>query len=129
MEKHLRRYGSMDYTPRQIRHTIERYQELRSIAEVVASSLEDGRTNVVIKCRVFENIVCMLVDLDNSILTLTPRQQEVVALVKMGYSNEIISKKLNISVATTKFHINAAILRINTYLNFGKITDKDERIS
>jgi len=118
----------MDYTPRQIRHTIERYQELRSIAEVVASSLEDGNSNVIIKCRVFENILCMLVDLDTSILMLTPRQQEVVTLVKAGYSNEIISQKLNISVATIKFHINAAILRINTYLNFGKITDENERI-
>lgn len=115
----------MDYTPRQIRHTIERYQELRSIAEVVASSLEGGRGNATIKCRVFENILCMLVDLDTSIVMLTPRQQDVIALIKAGYSNEFISQKLNISVATTKFHLHAAILRINTYLNFGKITDKE----
>ncbi len=111
--------GSIDYTQKQIRYTIERYQELRSLVEVVSSSLEEVGTNEIIKCRVFEHILCIVVDLDTSIEILTPRQQEVVTLVKAGYSNEIISHKLNISVATIKFHLNAAILRMTTYLNFG----------
>lgn len=111
----------MDYTPTQIRHTIERYQELRSIAEVVASCLEDGESHVMSKCRVFENILCMLVDLDTAILLLTPRQQEVVRIMKAGYTQENISHQLNISIATIKFHRNAAILNMTAYLNFGKM--------
>jgi DNA-binding NarL/FixJ family response regulator len=109
----------LDYTPTQIRRAIERYQELRSIAEIVSSSLEDVSTNDFCKCRGFEHIVCILVDLDSSILMLTPRQQEVVTLIKAGCSNEVISRELNISIATIKFHLNVAILKINTYLNFG----------
>ncbi|WP_285718197.1 helix-turn-helix transcriptional regulator [Pelosinus sp. IPA-1] len=72
-----------------------------------------------VKCRGFEHIVCILVDLDKSIVMLTPRQQEVVTFVKAGYSNEMISRKLNLSVATIKFHLNVAILKISTYLNHG----------
>lgn len=72
-----------------------------------------------IKCRGFERIICILVDLDTSFLTLTPRQREVVTFVKDGYSNEMISRKLNLSVATIKFHFNAAIFKISTYLNSG----------
>lgn len=79
----------------------------------------DVGTNEIIKCRGFEYILCILVDLDNSIVILTPRQQEVVALVKGGFSNEVISRKLNLSVATIKFHLNVAILRITNYLNVG----------
>ena len=83
----------------------------------MSSSFEDVGAIDFEKCRIFEHIICILVDLDNSIVMLTPRQQEVVTLVKAGYSSEIISRKLNISVATTKFHFNTAILKINTYLN------------
>lgn len=119
MEKHSRGCGSIDYTLKQIRRTIERYQELRSLAEVVSSNLEDASTKDFVKCRGFEHIVCILVDLDNSIVMLTPRQQQVVKLIKAGYSDEIISRKLNLSIATIKFHFNAATLRIGTYLNSG----------
>ena len=116
-EKYVKGCDSIDYTPKQIRRAIERYQELRSLAEVVSSSLEDAGSIDFIKCRGFEHMVCILVDLDNSIGMLTPRQQEVVNLVKIGYSHEMISSKLKLSVATIKFHFNVAILKISTYLN------------
>jgi DNA-binding NarL/FixJ family response regulator len=109
----------LDYTPTQIRRAIERYQELRSLTEVVSSTLEGVSTKDFCKCRGFEHIVCILVDLDNSILMLTPRQQEVVTLIKAGYSNEVIGRELNISIATIKYHLNVAILKINSYLNSG----------
>jgi DNA-binding NarL/FixJ family response regulator len=81
--------------------------------------LEDVSTLDFVKCRGFEHIVCILVDLDKSILMLTPRQQEVVTFFRDGYSIERISHKLNLSVATIKFHFNAAISKISTYLNSG----------
>ena len=119
MEKYSRRCDGIDYTLQQIRHSIERYRELRSLAEIVASNLEDAGSNDFVKCRRFEHIVCIVADLDNSIVLLTPRQQQVVKLVKAGYSHETISYKLNLSVATIKFHLNLAILKISTYLNSG----------
>lgn len=86
---------------------------------MVSSSLENTGAMDFVKCRGFEHIVCILVDLDKSIVTLTPRQKEVVTFIKEGYSNEIISRKLNLSVATIKFHFNVALFKISTYLNSG----------
>lgn len=83
----------------------------------MSSNLEDVGTMDFVKCKGFDRIICILVDLDKSILMLTPRQREVVTFVQNGYSNEMISRKLNLSVATIKFHFNAAIFKISTYLN------------
>lgn len=107
----------MDYTPKEIRRIIERYQELVSISEVVSSCLEDGHAKEFSKCQGFEHIVCMLVDVDNSMSVLTPRQQEVVTMTRQGYSIEEISCKLNITPSTIKIHTESAAVRISDYLN------------
>jgi len=107
----------VDYTQKKIKRIIERYQELVSISEVVSSCLEDGHTKEFSKCRGFEHIVCMLVDVDNSMSMLTPRQKEVVTMIKQGCSTDEISSRLNISPSTIKIHTEAAALRISNYLN------------
>jgi RNA polymerase sigma factor (sigma-70 family) len=43
---------------------------------------------------------------------LTPREQEVAALVCLGYSNNEISKKLMISPNTVKSHISHAMIKL-----------------
>ncbi len=85
----------------------------------MSSNLEDVGTSDFVKCKRFDRIVCILVDLDKSILMLTPRQREVVTFIQDGYSTAMIGRKLNLSVATIKFHFNAAIFKISTYLNSG----------
>ena len=107
----------MDYTPREIKKIIERYQELVSISEVVSSCFEDGHAKEFSKCRGFEQIICMLVDVDQSLPLLTPRQKEVVTMLKQGFSLDEISPKLSISPSTIKIHTEAAAVRISDYLN------------
>ena len=41
--------------------------------------------------------------------TLTPRQQEVAALICGGYTNREIARRLNISVSTVKTHIRSIL--------------------
>ncbi len=41
--------------------------------------------------------------------TLTPRQQEVAALICGGYTNREIAQRLNISVSTVKTHIRSIL--------------------
>lgn len=47
---------------------------------------------------------------------LTPRQQEVAALVCGGYTNREIARRLNISVSTVKTHIRSILpkFRLNS---------------
>jgi DNA-binding NarL/FixJ family response regulator len=107
----------MDYTPKEIKRIIERYQELRSLAEVVSSSLDDEKSGEFSRCLGFGDIVCMLVDVDRSIPLLTPRQREVVTMLKEGCSTKAISNKLSISLSTIKIHTEASVRRITAYLN------------
>lgn len=107
----------MDYAPKEIKRIIERYRELVSISEVVSSCFEDGHAKEFSKCRGFEQIVCMVVDVDNSMSVLTVRQKEVVELLKQGFSTYEISRKLMISPSTIKIHAEDAAVRISNHLN------------
>ena len=46
---------------------------------------------------------------------LTPREREVVALVALGLSNAEISEHLVISPATSKTHVNRAMLKLGAH--------------
>lgn len=50
---------------------------------------------------------------DNSLFIVSPRQQEVLALLERGYSNARIASILNISVATVKTHLIALFRALN----------------
>ena len=119
MGKTYNKCDSIDYTQKQIRRIIEHYQEMSSIVEVIASCLENVGTKEASRYKGFEHIICILVDLDNAILNLSPQQKKVVTLIKVGYSRNMISSKLSLSLPTVKFHFDAAVLHITTYLNSG----------
>lgn len=104
-----------DYDHIQISSIIKRYQELRSVVELTAirhervsgGSRESGK----------EELICALVDIDEGIGHLSPRQRVVMKMVKQGYQYEDISYMLGISVATVKFHERQGIFYLTTYLN------------
>ena len=104
------------YSPGQVKRLIKQYQELRNVVQFVAMRYNQtsGRTSNVSGR---EEILCMLVDIEQATIILTKRQQQVIYLMKLGYSTEDISSELSISTPTIKFHQNQAVDRITTYLN------------
>jgi DNA-binding NarL/FixJ family response regulator len=109
----------MNYTANQLRRIVESYRELRSVTEFSTCITDSGPKDFTGNSG-FEQIVCVLVDVDKAMSTLTPRQREVIALVKSGYSNATIGKKMGVSLSTIKFHIQEAVLRMAEYLNCGQ---------
>lgn len=109
-----RRHG--EYDPGQLSSIIKRYQELRSVVELTAvrhervsgGSQESGK----------EELICILVDIDEGMRYLSPRQELVMNMLKQGYQYEDISYMLGISVATVKFHERQGIFCLTTYLNW-----------
>lgn len=106
----------MDYTSKQVRRSLERYQEIRSTVELGTTNYSPVKSKGGSQQKSSDTL-CLLVDLDNALNSLTPRQHVIVGMVKEGYVFEDIQKKLAISVPTVKFHFNSAIFRILTYLN------------
>ena len=49
---------------------------------------------------------------DNRLGGLTPREQEITALAGTGLSNEEIGRRLSISAATAKTHVNRAMMKV-----------------
>lgn len=45
-------------------------------------------------------------------MDLTPRQQEIAALVAKGYSDKRIARETGLSVETVAFHVRGAAARI-----------------
>lgn len=50
---------------------------------------------------------------------LTPREQEIAAMLLQGYSSKMIAQELSISVATVKVHRKHINARLNTSTHFG----------
>jgi len=104
------------YTLKQIRHVVERYQELRCTTEVSACHFEQVRSATSnLNCA--SNTLCLLIDLDRATKMLTARQQTVIYLIEKGYALIEIGEILKISISTIKFHLNVAINKMSTYLN------------
>lgn len=106
----------MDYTSKQVRRSLERYQEIRSTVELVTTNFSPVKSTGG-NPQKSSDTLCLLIDIDNALYCLTPQQYVVVGMIKEGYVFEDIQKKLNISLPTLKFHFNAAIFRILAYLN------------
>lgn len=105
-----------EYDAKRIANIIRRYQELRSTAEITAAQYRQissggGFTHGK------DDIVCVLADIDQGVVVLSPRQLTVFELLKRGYQVEEISKMLGIRPVTVKFHIQEAALRLAAYLN------------
>lgn len=106
----------MSYSPGEVRQLIKKYQELRSVVQVVAIRYNrtiDRTDNVSGR----EEILCMLLDIKQAASVLTKRQRQVFALMQLGCSSTDIAFMLNISIPTAKFHQNQAIDRIAACLN------------
>ena len=104
-----------DYDTRQIARIVKRYQELRSVVEVVSTRYDrvsgnDSKTGK-------EEILCALVDVDRAMTQLSPRQRAVISLLEQGYQGDEICSLLGIGIATVKFHTRQGIFRLATYLN------------
>jgi DNA-binding CsgD family transcriptional regulator len=50
---------------------------------------------------------------------LTPREVDVVALIADGLSNKLIADKLDISLHTTRFHVNNVIKKLGKHNRAG----------
>lgn len=48
-------------------------------------------------------------EVDTPLVSLTPRETEVLALLSEGLANKAIAKQLDISVSTVKFHVNSLL--------------------
>ncbi len=103
------------YTSRQIRYAIERYQELHSVVEFSTSHFQPP--NYVDNISGMAEAICIISDIDLAFKVLTARQRLVVRLIKQGYAPSDVSHKLNLSLATIKFHMSSAVYRIVDYLN------------
>jgi DNA-binding NarL/FixJ family response regulator len=54
-------------------------------------------------------------ELDDALLGLTHRQQQVIRLLTRGYSNKIIARELGISPSTVKVHVHAAFRALGVH--------------
>ncbi len=48
-------------------------------------------------------------------MLLSPREEKVLSLVALGYSDKQIAAKLNISYGTVRNHIDKAVLKLNAH--------------
>ncbi len=105
-----------NYEPKKIANLIRRYQELRSVAEFTAVCYEFvNSSGSPVQSK--DDIICVLTDIDQGMVALSPRQRSVVRLLQMGYKVDEISLMLGISTATVKAHIQQAVIRLAAYLN------------
>ena len=72
------------YDSRQVTNIIKRYQELRSVVEIVATKHDRMRQGGPSTGK--EEILCALVDIDQAMGQLTPRQRVVYSDVKRRLS-------------------------------------------
>lgn len=106
---------SDDYQCEQIANAIRRYQQVRSSLEYVATRLDRvGKTGA---RTAKEELLCIIVDIDQGIKYLTPRQQRVILLLQQGYEYDEISTVMGISAATAASHASQAFNRLTNYLN------------
>lgn len=103
------------YTIKQITNIVKHYAELYSVVQLAAINHEKIRVSSSNNNR--EEILCALVDIDQSLTILPPVQQKILNMVKAGYEYPEISLSLQLSSASLKYNIHRAFLYITDYLN------------
>lgn len=85
-------------------------QAIRTVADGEALLSPAATTSVIERFLAVPDPV--IATTDNRLGELTPREQENTALAGAGLSNDEIGRRLSISVATAKTHVNRAMMKI-----------------
>ena len=107
--------GNNEYTLEQFTRIVKHYDELYSIVQVAAVKYEKIRTTSANTSK--EDILCTLVDVDQSIAILSPLQQKILTMLKAGHSYYEISLALQLSTARLKYAVQQALVGLTNYLN------------
>ncbi|WP_434130864.1 hypothetical protein KIAC18_002380 [Sporomusa sphaeroides] len=107
-----------EYTVEQITSIIKHYEELYSIVQVTAVNFDKIRSASAINTK--EDILCTLVDVDQSIAILSPLQQKILNRLKSGHNSSEICLDLQLNTARLKYNMKRAFVFITDYLNANK---------
>ena len=107
-----------EYTIEQITSIIRHYDELYSIVQVAAVNYDKIRA--VSANNTKEDILCTLVDVEQSIAVLSPMQRKILTMLKAGHNYQEISLDLRLSTARLRYNIKRALVFITSYLNSDK---------
>lgn len=103
------------YQCKQISNVIRRYQEIRDAIEITSARYERLGGNGAKNGK--EELLCTLIDIDQAVSHLSPRQRVVIQMLENGYLYEDICRMLGVSINTVRFHVRQGIFRLTTYLN------------
>ncbi|SCM83175.1 putative Sigma-70 region 4 type 2 [uncultured Sporomusa sp.] len=113
-----RQASTNEYTVEQITSIIKHYDELYSIVQVTAVNFDKIRSASAINTK--EDILCTLVDVDQSIAILSPLQQKILNMLKSGHNSSEICLDLQLNTARLKYTMKRALVFITNYLNADK---------
>ncbi|WP_371363635.1 hypothetical protein SRRS_45150 [Sporomusa rhizae] len=109
---------SDEYTIEQITSIIKHYDELYSVVQVTAVSYDKVRA--VSTNHTKEDILCSLIDVEQSIAILSPLQQKIFNKLKAGHTYSEISFDLQLSTSSLRYNLKQALAAITDYLNSNK---------
>ncbi len=109
-----------EYTIEQITSIIKHYDELYSIVQVAAVNYDKVRAASANNTK--EDILCTLLDVEQSIAILSPLERKILTMLKAGHNYQEISLDLKLSTARLKYNIKRALVFITSYLNSDKAT-------
>jgi len=113
--KDLQVKNGEQYTIKQITNIVKHYAELYSVVQLSAINHEKIRVSSSNNNR--EELLCALVDIDQSLSILPPVQQKIINMLKDGYEYPQICLELQLSSASLKYNIHRAFIYITDYLN------------
>lgn len=113
--KDLQAGNGEQYTIKQITNIVKHYAELYSVVQLAAVNYEKIRVSSSNSKR--EELLCTLVDIDQSLIVLPPLQQKIIQMLKEGYDCPQICFQLQMSSSSLKYNIHRAFIYITDYLN------------
>lgn len=117
--KGLQARNGEQYTIKQITNIVKHYAELYSVVQLAAVNHEKIRVSSSTSNR--EELLCTLVDIDQSLTVLPPLQQKIIHMLKEGYDCPHICIQLQMSSSSLKYNIHRAFIYITDYLNAKQI--------
>jgi len=117
--KNLQAKNGEQYTIKQITNIVKHYAELYSVVQLAVINHEKIRVSSSTSNR--EELLCTLVDIDQSLTVLPPLQQKILHMLKAGYDCPHICIQLQLSNSSLKYNIHRAFIYITDYLNSKQI--------